>query len=122
MTGAYRYTTEPPTIRNSSGQVLVGWFLLGDQAETGGCAEGRWAAIEQSGPGEVSVRGLGLDIIVREPFGTISKLLRESSGGSTVIIPLEGALFRSRRHEVANIGSASRPSRIPNTIPNQHLI
>ncbi|KAG8295424.1 hypothetical protein J6590_080873 [Homalodisca vitripennis] len=50
---------------------------------------------------EVSVRGLGLGIIVREPFGTISKLLRESSGGSTVIIPLEGALFRSRRHEVA---------------------
>ncbi|KAG8292334.1 hypothetical protein J6590_042569 [Homalodisca vitripennis] len=44
----------------------------------------------------------------------------ESSGGSTVIIPLEGALFRLRRHEVANIGSAGRPPRILNTIPNQH--
>ncbi|KAG8311598.1 hypothetical protein J6590_040147 [Homalodisca vitripennis] len=30
---------EPPTIRNSSGQVLVGWFLLGDEAETGGCPQ-----------------------------------------------------------------------------------
>ncbi|KAG8314002.1 hypothetical protein J6590_102264 [Homalodisca vitripennis] len=35
------------------------WTVSGDQTETGGCAESRGAAIEQSGPGEVSVLDRG---------------------------------------------------------------
>ncbi|KAG8252031.1 hypothetical protein J6590_067337 [Homalodisca vitripennis] len=70
-----------------------------------GCTLSSSIAKHDSCPLRRAIRPLVVDVISDRSAGCNvapdQTIHEESSGGSTVIIPLEGALFRSRRHEVA---------------------